>query len=250
MSVPRARALPYGAAPGEPLLEVPFDLSTGPVAIGLLGNARPILNLTACALARTWDPNPFWFHIDDPREPPTELESEILARISPANFARLERSRAFLPDDSTANLGVWELVRGGKVGGALSRLTDYLRLPLVAREFAGRAQSVGRPTVGVAANIDRISPLYPDEPESSRRIFEAVMGDSVTFIMTSYGRPRDDRFAAENVLHLTTGPSGGVGATRVAIESSTAGPFGTLPRAFPLDRLGPVVRLARELSVT
>jgi hypothetical protein len=204
-----------------------LDLRAEQCAMGIVGWNRDALTALAYALGREWDPEYYWIEfVDTDDSAPGPIERVIERRTATDHWMRLAATAELGPDERSARDAlVLRSLMPQPLDAADVRRFDEYRLPPALRKFARTVHEQKRPSVGILVNMDRIAPLYPDDPEMSRRYFRAAMGTNLTLLMTYCGPARRNRGAADGVI-LETGPEN-VPLPEVAynVERASVGPF-------------------------
>jgi hypothetical protein len=181
---------------------VPKDLTGGPRYVWIWGDSRVAVNRVAYEVVHRMNPTFVWIDIgtpdddvdpDDPSRAGLVPETMLYQTVAPADLE---------PDNASANLAMWSVVRHDEPESVLHPLVDFLRLPQLVQEIIGNAPREGRSAVWVAANADRLIPFYPDDPAASQPILDVWRRERLSTIVTLLDHPRSDRFLYDYVFEV------------------------------------------------
>jgi hypothetical protein len=196
------------------------------------------VNRAAYELVHRVHPRYAWIDVGAPedevsREDPSRdgsVPEHLLYRTVPP--AQME------PDQMTANLAMWSVVRSGEPQEVLHPLMDFLRLPQLLQEIIGSSPRDGHPAVWVVANADRVIPFYPDDPASSQPILDVWKRERLTSIVTLLDHPRKDRFLYDYVFEVRSGETPNWRDAVIVCEKAPPGTGHEVGVAVPAFRLG------------
>jgi hypothetical protein len=94
-----------------------------------------------------------------------------------------------------SNLAMWGVIRADEPSDTIHPLIDFIRLPRVIQEAIGLSTHWGSPRICVAANCDRISQHYPDEPREIDTLLRVWRSESIGLVTTYTNVERKSRFS-------------------------------------------------------
>ena len=159
--LPPRRPPTAGAAPERPAPIFPADLFDNPNAVFVYGPSRPLVTLTLFALAQATTPEFQWVDIGVPGEERTAFDPVRLGWVPEERLWKVERPDALRPDDLTANLALFSLIRSDEAPASLTQLSEFLRLPETSQRILATRPSDGRPGALAVTNAHRLMAAFP-----------------------------------------------------------------------------------------
>lgn len=224
-----------GFGPGSPEWISPEMVGDRPWLLWIWGDSRIGVNRVAFDAARRLNSRFMWVEIGSPEDEVHPEDPSLSGMIPPELLYRTVPPEEMAPDNATANLAMWSVVRKDEPTAVLHPLMDFLRLPALIQEIVGNAPRGGRPAVWVAANADRLIEFYPDDPASSQPILDVWRRERLTTIVTLLDHPRNDRFLYDYVFEVRSQGRSDWREAEVVCEKAPAGqdyPIGKPVRAF------------------
>ena len=207
-----------------------------PRSIEFWGNSRVALNRAAYEVAHRINPRYVWLEIGSPEDEVDPDDPAHTGVIPDDMLYRTVRPAEFKPDNATANLAMWSVVRQDEPDEVLHPLMDFLRLPERVQEVIGNAPREDRPAVYVAANADRVLQFYPDDPSSTAPILAVFVRERMSLIVTILNRTRSDRFLHDYVFEIRSAAGAKWQDALLVCERAPPGQgyeIGAAVRAFP-----------------
>lgn len=182
-----------------------FDLSvlgSGPYGTFLWGESRAVLNRVLFAMVRAIDAQPLWLDLGalqpEHGEPgPIELEWIPRDRVFLATEPSVTR-----PQDAVANMALMSLVRADESAGAITRLSDFVRLPPIAQEIISQIGNGESRHALAIANSDRVRSVYPNTVEGVRPIVASFLDSKILPVFAARGIPGPGRMAFDFVFEV------------------------------------------------
>ena len=150
-----------GAADGGEDSIFPGHLFDRPNSVLVFGPSRPLVNLTLYALAEATTPDFQWLDIGVPGEERPAVDPIQLGWIPEDRLWLVERPEALRPDDLTANLALFGLIRSDEPPATLTQITEFLRLPETSQRILALRPNDGRPGALAVTNAHRVMAVYP-----------------------------------------------------------------------------------------
>lgn len=194
---PRRRPPARASADSDDRELLPTEMFDRPVSVFVYGPCRPIVNLAVFALAEATSPEFHWIDIGVPGEERVAFDPVQLGWVPGGRLWRVEHPELLHPNDLTANLALFGLVRSDEPPATLLQVTEFLRLPEMSQRILANRPPDGRPGVVAVSNAhraiaiytaSRVAPLlgvhtaagfsvlvgYGDAPGPSRMVFDYV----------------------------------------------------------------------------
>lgn len=166
-------------------------------SVFVYGPCRPLVNLTLYALAEATNPGFHWLDIGVPGEQRLPTDPVKLGWVPEERLWLVDHPDQLRPNDLTANLALYGLIRSDEPPDSLVQISEFLRLPDLSQRILAYRPEDGRPGVLAVTNAHRaiaiyktarISPLlgvhtragfsvyvgYSDEPGPGRKVFDYV----------------------------------------------------------------------------
>jgi hypothetical protein len=206
-----------------------------PDSVFFWGENRTTVTALAVALALRTGAPLVWLEIRDPSGRKDEYESLLGSRIPPSKRYITRSPEELAPELGASDMAVWKLVRADEPKETVSNLIDFLRLPTPVQELAAEMVPKRGWAVLLVTNADRITPLYPEELESTRAFTDALKRQGVKVVTAFSGPERKDRFVYDHVYRVE-GPAdaawnSGLLRREKGAPSEGEGPGGTTPVA-------------------
>jgi hypothetical protein len=122
-----------------------------------------LVNLVLFALAEATTPEFQWMDIGVPGEERLAVDPIRLGWIPEDRLWLIDRPDALRPDDLTANLALFALIRSDEAPSTLNQLTEFLRLPDTSQRILSVRPNNGRPGALAVTNAHRVMAAYPPE---------------------------------------------------------------------------------------
>ena len=181
------------------------DWST-PTSIGVWGGTSPERGRLAWTLARRIDPDLFWLNVVE--DPPSlqEGEEDVLRRVKDGHLIEL-RPVDLTPHDDLGNMATWFDRDDASPDDRVRAISDFMRLPDLARRILADRESMSSTGALVLANVDRTQTLnlYSGAEGAIRPLWEAINHFSMTVILTIEGTPRPNSKDVDYVLRIDAG---------------------------------------------
>jgi hypothetical protein len=207
------------------------------VLVWIWGDSRVAANQAAYEVAHRLNPKYLWVDIGSPDEkvhPEDPSRSGAVPRemlygtVPPSELA---------PENASANLAMWSVVKKDEPTEVLHPLMDFLRLPQLIQEIVGNAPREGTPAVWVAANADRLMSFYPDDPASSQPILDVWRRERLSTVVTLLDHPRKDRFLYDYVFQIQAPRTGSWRDAVITCERAPPGQGYSIGKPVPAFRL-------------
>lgn len=159
--LPPRRLAPAGAGGGDegaPLF--PEHLFARPNSVFVYGDTRSLVNLTVFALAEATNPNFQWLDIGVPDEERPPLDPVGLGWIPDARLWVVDRPDSLRPDDLSANIALFGLIRSDEPPATLVQVSEFLRLPEVSQRILASRVPDGHPGVVAVLNSHRVMAAF------------------------------------------------------------------------------------------
>ncbi len=182
----------------------PAHLFDRPNSVLVYGPSRPLVNLTLYALAEATTPEFHWLDIGVPGEERAAADPVQLGWIPEDRLWLVDRPEALRPDDLTANLALFGLIRSDEPTATLNQLTEFLRLPETSQRILSVRPNDGRPGALAVTNAHRVMAAYPPHRVPPILALHINAGFSVLVGYADSAGP--GRSAFDFVFHLD-GPS-------------------------------------------
>jgi hypothetical protein len=199
------------------------------------GNRRIAVNRAAFELAPRINPRFGWFELRKPEDPVDPDDPAVDGRIPDALLFRTVQPDDFQPDNATANLAMWSVIRADEPKAVLHPIMDFLRLPQLLQEAIGNASPEGRPAVFVVSNADRVVQYYPEDLTATRAVLDVFARERVAVMITLCDVVRADRFAYDFVFEVRAEPGADWREATIRCEKDPTGELaiGEAVSAFP-----------------
>jgi len=112
----------------------------------------------------------------------------------------VDRTEAFVPNFDVGRLPLFDMVRADEPADALSKLTDFLRLPEPSQRILERGAPDGRPGVVAVANAQQARTAFPED--LIRSILAAHRRAGFSVLVGCDGTPPAHREPFDFVFHL------------------------------------------------
>jgi len=152
---------PDGSIPGAPVSFFPVRLFERPSTILVHGPSRPAINLALFAFAEAITPDFQWIDIGVPGEEPVPSDPAQRGWIPEERLWRVEKPELLRPNDLTANLALFGLIRWDEPASSIAQVTEFLRLPDTSQRILSTRPRDGRPGALAVTNAHRVMALYP-----------------------------------------------------------------------------------------
>lgn len=149
------------SGPGEPGPSFPDHLFARPNSVLVYGPSRPAVTLALFALAEATNPLFQWVDIGVPGEERTPFDPVRLGWIPHERLWPIEHPDSLRPDDISANLALFGLIRSDEPPEALVQITEFLRLPETSQRIIAHRPNNGKPGVVAVANAHRVMASFP-----------------------------------------------------------------------------------------
>jgi len=160
---PRRFPPPEGGNPEAPVSFFPTRLFERPNTILVHGPSRPSINLALYAFAEAITPDFQWVDIGVPGEEAVSSDPAQLGWIPEERMWRVDRPEKLRPNELTANLALFGLIRWDEPASTIAQVTEFLRLPETSQRILSTRPRDGRPGVLAVTNAHRVMALYPEE---------------------------------------------------------------------------------------
>lgn len=147
--------------PDGPASLFPPELFGRPNSVFVYGPSRPLVTLTLFALAEATTPEFQWVDIGVPGEERTAFDPVRLGWVPHERLWHIEHPDALRPDDLTANLALFGLIRSDEPAATLAHLTEFLRLPETSQRILATRPHDGRPGALAVTNAHRVMAAFP-----------------------------------------------------------------------------------------
>lgn len=178
------------------------SLTARPSATFLWGDSRAVVNRVLFAVAHANDSGAFWLDLRGPREESGGESPLDLGWIPADRQYVVDQPEDARPQDALGNLALFTVIRSDEPPTALSRISDFLRLPSVAQEILSRSSPGEGHQVVAVANSDRVRRYYPTTPEGVRAVLEPFLEASVHPIFGARSPVGEGRWAFEFVFEV------------------------------------------------
>lgn len=158
---PRRTPPPSEGTPGETLNLFPNRLFERPSTVLVHGPSRPAINLALFAFAEAITPEFQWVDIGVPGEEPGPSDPGRMGWIPEDRWWRVDRPEELRPNELTANLALFGLIRMDEPPSNIAQLTEFLRLPETSQRVLATRPRDGHPGVLAVTNAHRVMALYP-----------------------------------------------------------------------------------------
>jgi hypothetical protein len=122
----------------------------------MYGPSRPLVNLTLYAFAAATTPAFQWVDIQVPGEERLPWDPVRLGWIPDDRRWSIDHPSALRPDDLTANLALFALIRSDEPSPNLLQITEFLRLPEISQRILAARPLPGHPGVVAVPNAHRV----------------------------------------------------------------------------------------------
>ncbi|MGI0131640.1 MAG: hypothetical protein ACREDK_00870 [Thermoplasmata archaeon] len=202
---PEAAGPPGGSATS---LDPSGHRLTEPEAILVFGAPRRALNLLAFGWANRVDRLFAWLEVGAP-ETATDVDS-LAPLIPPERRLDVRDAHDLLPDAAASNLALFTLLRPESATDDLSRITDFLTLPLPVQELVSRIRQNALPGAIVITNVDRLASTLKLPAAEILHFLTVLKREHLTLIVTSGSEthPLDDVVAAFDRVYQVSDPGG------------------------------------------
>jgi len=139
----------------------PTHLFDRPNSVLVYGPSRPLVNLALYAFAEATTPDFQWLDIGVPGEERPAVDPIQLGWIPEERLWLVDRPDALRPDDLTANLALFGLIRSDEPPTTLAQITEFLRLPDTSQRILSTHPNDGRPGAVAVTNAHRVMAAYP-----------------------------------------------------------------------------------------
>jgi hypothetical protein len=194
-----------------------------PRCFQIWGNSRVGVNRAAWELGHRVNPEYIWLDIRSADEPVDPEEPPASGLVPPEQLYKTLDSAEMGPDNPSANLAMWSVMRTDEAPETLHPLMDFLRLPAVIQEIIGLSPTSGRHGVVVVANADRIARYYPDKAESIGPLLNVWRRERVTLITTYNSPPRKTRSLYDYTFELKADARSSWKSSRMILERAPVG---------------------------
>ena len=178
-----------------------------PSSFVLWGPDRGILDRVALAIARSIDPEFYWFDVTAPDGALSRGEREVLEEVPVHRAFRLSPPEVEL-QNAIGNVAVWAVLRhGGAEAQQVSELADFVRLPDVVQRTVSE-RNPDTPGTLVVSNADHASHLYPADAGTFSPYIRLLNNRGLTLILTTGMTPRANAADFEVILKLQPGAVG------------------------------------------
>jgi hypothetical protein len=158
---PRRTSASAEPDPSEEISIFPSHLFDRPRSVLIYGPSRPLVNLTLFAFAEAITPQFHWLDIGVPGEERPPVDPVQLGWIPEDRLWQVERPDALRPDDLTANLALFGLIRSDEPPATLTQIIEFLRLPDTSQRILSTRPNDGRPGALAVTNAHRVIAAYP-----------------------------------------------------------------------------------------
>jgi len=195
-----------------------------PSSVLVYGPSRALVNLTLFALAQATTPEFQWLDIGVPGEERTPVDPVRLGWIPEERLWLIERPDALRPDDLTANLALFGLIRSDEPPTTLAQVAEFLRLPQVSQRILATRPSDGRPGALAVTNAHRVMAVFPPDRVPPILSVHRNAGFSVFVGYADSAGP--GRFLFDFVIRLDGEHAAGWKSSQMVCEKGiTAGPL-------------------------
>jgi hypothetical protein len=162
--VPPRRGPPVPGTGSDGGTEVfPPHLFDRPQAVLVYGPARSMVNLALFAFAEATTPVFHWLDIGVPGEERVPADPVRLGWIPEERLWLVERPEMLRPNDLTANLALFGLIRSDEPPATVAQLVEFLRLPDFSQRILSIRPHDGRPGALAVTNANRVMAAYPPQ---------------------------------------------------------------------------------------
>lgn len=147
-----------GPEAGSPVF--PARLFDQPNGVFVYGASRAIVNLTLFTLATQANPGFHWVEIGSMGEPRPASDPVRLGWIPDDRLWLIDAPETLRPDESSANLPLFEMIRSDEPPDAIRHILDFLRLPDRSQRIIGSQLPNGRPGVVAVTNAHRAGATF------------------------------------------------------------------------------------------
>jgi hypothetical protein len=160
--IPPQRRAPSGPTVSDAAAPIfPEHLFDRPSSVFVYGPSRPLVNLTLFAFAEATTPLFQWVDIGVPGEDRTVFDPVRLGWIPEDRLWPVDRPDGLRPDDLSANVALFSLIRSDEPPANLVRLTEFLRLPETSQRILATRPLDGRPGALAVTNAHRVMAIFP-----------------------------------------------------------------------------------------
>ena len=152
---------PPTVAPGAGDSLFPEHFFTRPNSVIVYGPARSLVNLTLFAFAEATNPQFQWVDIGLPGEESVPSDPVTLGWVPEERLWRVDRPESLRPDDLTANLALFGLIRSDEPPAALAHVAEFLRLPDLSQRILASRSPNSTPNVVAVTNSQRVMSTFP-----------------------------------------------------------------------------------------
>lgn len=138
----------------------PDHLFARPNSVFVYGAARSLVNLTVFALAEATNPNFQWVDIGVPEEERPPLDPVGMGWIPGERVWVVDRPDTLRPDDLSANLALFGLIRSDEPPATLVQVAEFLRLPELSQRILASRVPDGHPGVVAVLNSHRVMAAF------------------------------------------------------------------------------------------
>lgn len=139
----------------------PTHLFDRPTSVFVYGPSRPLVNLVIFALAEATSPDFQWLDIGVQEEERIASDPVRLGWVPEERLWRVDRPDMLRPDDTTANLALFGLIRSDEPPATLTHIAEFLRLPEISQRILSRRPPDGKPGALAVTNAHRVIAAYP-----------------------------------------------------------------------------------------
>ena len=221
----------------------PDHLFARPNSVFVYGAARSLVNLTVFAFAEATNPNFQWVDIGVPEEERPSLDPVGLGWIPEERLWVVDRPDTLRPDDLSANLALFGLIRSDEPPATLVQVSEFLRLPELSQRILASRVPDGHPGVVAVLNSHRVMASFSPSRVPSILSVHLRAGFSVIVGYTEAAGP--GRSAFDFVFRLEGTGSDGWRTTHLVCEKGISS--GPLRDARPVA-LGEIPILANVMT--
>jgi hypothetical protein len=242
--LPPRRRPPSGRAGGDDDASIfPEHLFSRPNSVFVYGAERTLVNLTVFALAEATNPNFQWVDIGVPEEERAPLDPVSLGWVPEDRLWVVDRPDTLRPDDLSANVALFGLIRSDEPPTTLVQISEFLRLPELSQRILASRVPDGHPGVVAVLNSHRVMSSFSPNRVPAILNVHVNAGFSVVVGYTESAGPGRNVF--DFVFRLEGEPSGDWRTAHLVCEKGISS--GPLRDARPLA-LGEIPIVANVMA--
>jgi hypothetical protein len=187
---------------------------TRPTSFAIWGASAGDRARLAWSIAHRIDSNPFWFQLETPAGIHDPNERAVQERF-PVNHFFVVDPAELAPQTDLGNMASYFVREGKTAEDRLRAITDFMRLPAVARQIL-EGRSPHSPTKVLAiANSDRAAAFYSSREGGIVPLIDAIneCAATIIFIISSVPQPQN-ALVVDYLLRLNDDDPGGISVVR------------------------------------